>query len=108
VAARRRDGELAVLRALGMTRPQARLVSVTQACVYAVAGLVIGIPLGVALGRTLWRAVARSTPLAYVPPLPVGVLLLATPLTLAAVQVLAAPAGRRTAGMRVADVLRSE
>ncbi|MEP7026162.1 MAG: FtsX-like permease family protein, partial [Actinomycetota bacterium] len=50
-AVRRRRHELAVLRALGLTRRQARLVIVTQATVLALAGLAAGIPLGLVLGR---------------------------------------------------------
>ena len=60
IAVRRRRHELAVLRALGMTRRQARAVVATQASVLAVIGLVFGVPLGLALGRTVWRVVALS------------------------------------------------
>src|SRR5467141_5373740 len=68
VAGRRRRNELAVLRVLGMTRRQSRMVVTTQATVLALIGLAFGVPLGIALGRTLWRAVADGTPLAYHPP----------------------------------------
>ena len=51
IAVRRRRHELAVLRALGLTRLQSRLVIATQASLLAVIGLAFGIPLGVALGR---------------------------------------------------------
>jgi MacB-like periplasmic core domain/FtsX-like permease family len=69
IAVRRRRSELAVLRTLGMTRRQSRLVVTTPATVLALIGLVFGVPLGIALGRTLWRVVADGTPLAYHPPL---------------------------------------
>ena len=59
IAVRRRRHELAVLRALGLTRRQSRLVIVTQATLLAVIGLAFGIPLGIALGRTLWRGRRR-------------------------------------------------
>ena len=65
IAVRRRGHELAVLRALGLTRRQSRLVIGTQASLLAVIGLAFGIPLGLALGRTLWHAAANMTPLAY-------------------------------------------
>lgn len=71
IAIRRRHHELAVLRALGLTQWQSRLVIATQATVLAMIGLVFGVPLGVALGRALWRAAAGMTPLAYRPPLAV-------------------------------------
>ena len=62
IAVRRRRHELAVLRALGLTRRQSRLVIATQASLLAVIGLAFGIPLGVALGRTLWRGRRRPDP----------------------------------------------
>ena len=58
-----------ILRALGTTRLQSRLVVVTQASVLAAVGLAVGVPLGFAVGRFIWRLVAQSTPLAYHPPL---------------------------------------
>ena len=51
MAVRRRRRELAVLRTLGLTGRQTRLVVVTQASVLAVIGLALGIPLGLAVGR---------------------------------------------------------
>ena len=68
IAVRRRRHDLAVLRALGMTRAQSRLVVTTQASLLAVIGLLFGVPLGIALGRAVWRTVAGFTPLAYHPP----------------------------------------
>jgi hypothetical protein len=62
-AVRRRRHDVAVLRAVGMTRGQSRGVVVAQATVLALIGLVVGVPLGVALGRTVWRYVAETTPL---------------------------------------------
>ena len=49
IAVRRRRHDLAVLRALGITRRQARLVVTTQASLLAVIGLLFGVPLGIAL-----------------------------------------------------------
>ncbi|MEO3863257.1 ABC transporter permease [Acrocarpospora sp. B8E8] len=108
VAVRRRRHEVAVLRALGMTPAQSRWIALTQAGVLALIGLVAGMPLGLALGRVLWRAVAESTPLLYVPPTPVGALLLIAPATLLAAAVLAVWPARTAARIRVADVLRAE
>lgn len=107
-AVRRRGHELAVLRALGLTRGQARLVTVTQACVLAAVGAGFGIPLGIALGRATWRLVAASTPLAYTPPLAVWALALAGPLALVAANLLAAWPGHRAARLAVARILRAE
>ncbi|WP_425826352.1 ABC transporter permease [Streptomyces fractus] len=107
-AVRRRRHDVAVLRALGMTRVQCRLLVFTQATTLALIGLAFGVPLGVATGRTLWRAVAASTPLDYQPPLAVWALLLAGPLAVVAANLLATWPGRRAARLKVGQVLRAE
>jgi hypothetical protein len=104
----RRRAELAVLRAIGQTPGQTRVVAFTQALVVAFVGLLAGVPLGVALGRALWRSVAASTPVAYVEPAWVAPVLLAVPLTVLVVLVLAAPPARRSARLRIPEALRSE
>ena len=108
IGVRRRRHELAVLRALGLTRRQCRLVIVTQASLLAVIGLAFGIPLGVALGRTLWRAAADMAPLAYHPPVALWALLLIGPLALLAANLLAAWPARRAARLRTGQILRTE
>ncbi|WP_026877462.1 ABC transporter permease [Jiangella gansuensis] len=107
-AVRRRRHELAVLRALGLTRGQCRGVVMTQATVLALAGLAAGIPLGVALGRTVWRYVAETTPVFYVAPMALTAVLLLIPAALVAAALLAAWPSRRAASMRVGTVLRAE
>jgi ABC-type antimicrobial peptide transport system permease subunit len=107
-AVRRRSHDLAVLRALGMTRRQCRWVVITQATVLAAVGLIFGVPLGLALGRSLWRAVADYTPLQYAPPLAVWALLLIGPAALVLANLLAAWPGRRAARLRIATILRAE
>src|SRR5207237_10112635 len=64
---RRRRHDLAVLRAVGFTRRQARIAISWQATLLAAFGLVLGVPLGLIVGRLLWRWVAEDFPLAYVP-----------------------------------------
>jgi len=105
---RRRRVDVAVLRALGMTRWQSRGIVVTQASVLALVGLLFGVPLGVALGRTLWRVVADYTPLQYVPPVAVLALLLVVPCALLVANLLAAWPGRQAARLRIGQVLRTE
>jgi hypothetical protein len=107
-AVRRRRHELAVLRALGLTRLQSRMVVVTQACVLTLTGLAFGIPLGVVLGRSIWRVVAGFTPLAYHPPLAVWALLLVAPVALLAANLLAAWPGEQAARLRTGHILRRE
>jgi ABC-type lipoprotein release transport system permease subunit len=107
-AVRRRAHDLAVLRAVGMTRWQCRWVVVTQASVLAAFGLVFGVPIGLALGRTVWRVVAHNTPVQYVPPLAVWALVLIGPAVLIVANVLAAWPGHQAARLRVAQMLRAE
>jgi predicted lysophospholipase L1 biosynthesis ABC-type transport system permease subunit len=107
-AVRRRRVEVAVLRALGMTRRQSRGVVVTQASVLAAMGLAFGVPVGLAVGRVLWRFVAGSTPLQYVPPLAFWAMLLVGPLALLVANLLAAWPGHQAARLRIGDVLRAE
>jgi hypothetical protein len=107
-AVRRRQHDLAVLRAVGMTRPQSRGVVVTQATTLALVGLAVGIPLGIALGRTVWRYVADITPVYYVPPVAWLALLLVAPLSLLVANLLAVRPSRRAAKLRLGEVLRTE
>lgn len=107
-AVRRRRLDLAVLRAIGLTRWQTRAVALTQATVLAAIGLVIGVPLGVATGRSIWRAVADSTPVIHVAPVALLALLLIAPVTLLLANALAAWPSQRAASLRVGHVLRTE
>jgi FtsX-like permease family protein len=108
IAVRRRRHELAVLRALGLTRWQCRMVVATQASVLALIGLLFGVPLGIAFGRVIWRIAAGATPLAYHPPLAALALLLIGPVVLLAAIVLAAWPARRAARLHVGQILRIE
>jgi hypothetical protein len=108
IAVNRRRHELAVLRALGMTRTQTRMAVGTQASVLAVIGLTFGIPLGIALGRVIWRVVTGFTPLAYQPPLAVLALLLIGPIALLAANTLAAWPQHHAARLRAGQVLHTE
>jgi ABC-type lipoprotein release transport system permease subunit len=107
-AVRRRSNDLAVLRALGMTRPQARAAVATQASLLGMIGLAFGIPLGIALGRTVWRAVASDTPLQYVPPSSAAVMFALVPAALVIANVLALLPARRAVRTPVSQVLRAE
>jgi len=97
-----------MLRVLGVTGGQARMVIVTQATVLAVAGLAAGIPLGLLAGRAVWRAVANFTPLAYHPPFSPWALALIAPAALLAANLLALWPAWRAARLRPAQVLRTE
>ncbi|TKK83906.1 FtsX-like permease family protein, partial [Herbidospora galbida] len=107
-AVRRRAHDLAVLRALGLTRGQARLAVATQATLLAVAGLAFGVPLGPAAGRVVWRVTADATPLLYVPPVAAWALLLVGPVALLIANLLAAWPGRTAARLPAGLLLRAE
>jgi hypothetical protein len=107
-AVRRRRQDLAVLRALGVTRWQSRITVITQATLLAAFGVVAGAPLGFILGRTVWHWVADTTPLHHVPPVAAVALALVAPVALVVANLLAAWPSHRAASMRVAHVLRTE
>jgi FtsX-like permease family/MacB-like periplasmic core domain len=107
-AVRRRRHDLAVLRTLGMTRRQVRMVIATQASVLALIGLVFGIPMGLVVGRDIWRVVAGFTPLAYHPPLALLALLIISPVALLVANAQAAWPQRTAARLNVGQILRSE
>jgi hypothetical protein len=104
----RKRPEIAVLRALGMTRVQARVIMLTQAGTLAVVGLLAGVPLGLLTGRALWRLVADSTPMVYVPPIPVTALTLIAPAILATAVAIAAQPARSAAHLKISRLLRAE
>lgn len=105
---RRRRHDLAVLRALGLTRRQARATVAWQATTLALVGLALGVPLGVAAGRLLWQAVAEQTPVVYVPPLAVLALVVVPPVAVATCNAIAAWPGHLAARLRPAESLRTE
>jgi hypothetical protein len=81
-AARRRRRELALLKALGLTRGQMRTVVTVQTLVLLLIALIIGIPLGIAAGHLLWTNFAASLgviPVTVVPVEAVALGLLALP-----------------------------
>ncbi len=107
-AVRRRRFDLAVLRTLGMTRRQVRLVIATQASVLALVGLLFGIPLGLVIGRDIWRIAAGFTPLAYHAPPALLALLIISPVALLIANAQAAWPQRKAARLHVGQILRSE
>ena len=107
-AVRRRRHDVAVLRAVGLTRHQCRTLVVTQASLLAMIGLLVGVPVGLAFGRLVWRYVADTTPLYYVAPVAWWALILIAPVALLAANLLAVRPARRAASMPVGQVLRVE
>lgn len=105
---RRRRGEIAVLRALGLTPRQARRAFSWQGSTLAFVGLAVGIPLGILAGTAIWRWVARATPVVYVSPVLWWVLVVAVPATLLIAVAVAALPGGRAARLHLGETLRAE
>jgi FtsX-like permease family len=105
---RRRSHDFAVLRALGMTRGNVRVVLNSQGTAIALFGLAVGIPLGLAVGRLGWRSIAERVPLSEIPPFALAATLLLIPATLIVANVLALLAGRSALSHRPAEELRAE
>lgn len=108
LAARRRRGDLAVLRALGMRPRDVRAVIGWQAVVMAVVAVGLGIPLGIVLGRVVWRSIAEPIDIIVridVPGMALGVAAGAIVLALLA---LAIWPGWRAGRLPAADGLRAE
>ena len=106
--ARRRGHDFAVLRALGMTRGNIRMVLNSQGTAIALFGLVVGIPLGLAVGRLGWLAIAERVPLSVIPPFAAVAALLLIPVTLIVANVLGLLAGHDALSRLPADELRAE
>jgi FtsX-like permease family len=68
---RRRRRELALLKALGMTRRQVRAIVAWQTSITLGIAVLIGIPLGILTGRLAWRTFAGSLGVAPVTVVPV-------------------------------------
>ena len=105
---RRRQRDLAVLRALGLSRRGAWAVLAWQATTVALVGLVVGIPLGILGGHLIWRWMAGSMPLEYVAPSAILAAALVVPAVLVLVNAVAVWPGRAAARMAPAAALRTE
>jgi hypothetical protein len=106
---RRRRRDLAVLKALGLTRSQLRAVVAWQATALAAGALLIGVPAGVIVGRWAWAVFATAAGVSPQATLALPVVLLAVPaVTLLIANLIAAFPGRAAARLRPAIVLRTE
>lgn len=97
--------ELAVLKTLGLTRPQVIRVMSWQASALAAAALLVGLPLGVVAGRWSWALFAASVGVAGQADVPVPLVLLAIPAALVLANVIAAGPGWTAARIRLAPIL---
>jgi len=105
---RRRRRDLAVLKTLGLRRPQLLRLVAWQATALAAAALAAGLPLGLLAGRWAWLVFAGSAGVGSQADVPVTLVLLVIPVTLIVANLLAAVPGWTAARVRPALILRSE
>jgi hypothetical protein len=105
---RRRRRDLAVLKALGLTRSQVLRVVSWEASALAAVALLAGVPLGVLAGRWTWIVFAGSAGVVRTPVVELPLVLLTIPVALLLANVIAAGPGWEAAQVRPATVLRTE
>jgi ABC-type lipoprotein release transport system permease subunit len=105
---RRRRRDLAVLKALGFTRPQVGATIAWQATTFAVVALILGVPLGVAVGRWAWQLTAEALGVRLAPAVPLAAVLAVAAGAILAANLVAAVPGRAASRLRPAAALRSE
>jgi hypothetical protein len=79
-----------------------------EASALAAAALLVGLPLGIIAGRWAWAIFAGSAGVTGVADVPLPLVLLAIPVTLALANLIAAGPGWDAARVRAASVLRTE
>jgi hypothetical protein len=105
---RRRRGDLAVLRALGLTRRQLLGTVAWQAGVIVSAAALVAVPCGVLAGRWGWDQFAEELKVISEPIVPVLALLAAGVAAMLLAEVVAIAAGRWSARRSAALTLRAE
>jgi hypothetical protein len=107
-ATRARRGELAVLRALGMTGAQVRAAVRWQALFIVGVAALVGIPLGVAIGRIAWSLLADQlgAPIELVAP--TALLALTAVLAIVGAVIVSIIPARREAALSPTTALRTE
>lgn len=108
IGVRRRRRDLALLKILGLSRPQLLRVVLWQASALAGTALLAGLPLGLLAGRWSWQLFAASAGVGPGADVPLAPILLAIPATLALANLIAAGPGWAAARIRPAPALRSE
>ncbi|HEV2070268.1 MAG TPA: FtsX-like permease family protein [Acidimicrobiales bacterium] len=107
-AVRRRQRELAVLKAVGFDRRQTRLVVICQALTFGAVALVVGLPLSVAAGRTAWTLAANELGIPSQPVTSFALMAIAAAALLVLLVLTALMPARLAARVSVSEVLRRD
>ncbi len=105
---RRQRHDLAVVKALGVTRRQLRRVGGIQTAAFVGACLAVGLPAGILIGRQIWQRVVDALGIASSLVIPITGLVLLVPLTLLAGVLLLALPSRAAARTDPARALRAD
>jgi ABC-type lipoprotein release transport system permease subunit len=105
---RRRQRDVAILRAFGFTPRQVRRTFCWQAVTLAGITLIIGIPAGIACGRLCWQVFAHQLGIVPVAAVPLAALSIMAASWLAAAAAIAALTGGAATRTPPARVLHSE
>jgi ABC-type lipoprotein release transport system permease subunit len=108
ISTRRRRRDIAIVRALGLSGPQASMAVVWQAMILALVAMGLGVPLGIAAGRWIWQLFANAVGVSTAASIPVVVPILAAPIVLLAANAAAAFPSLKAGRLPPATVLRIE
>jgi len=107
-SARRRRRDLAVLRALGLTRRQLGSIITWQTVTQLLVAVVVGLPLGIVAGRLTWAGFAGSLGVVPTTVVPVSSLVLGLLLLVVAGVLLTSLSRFSSPGTNTASLLRTE
>jgi FtsX-like permease family len=105
---RRRRRDLAVLKALGLTRAQLQGAVAWEATTLAAAALLVGVPAGIVAGRLAWAAFATEAGVATGATFDLALVLATIPVTLLLANLIAAWPGWTAARVHPGVALRTE
>ena len=108
LAVRRRRGDLAVLRALGMRPRDVGAVIGWQAAAIGAVAVGTGIPIGIVFGRVMWTAIAGPSNVVIRVDVPAGPVVAIAVVAFISLGTLAIWPARRAARLTPADGLRAE
>lgn len=108
LAVRRRRGDLAVLRALGMRPRDVGAVIGWQAAAIGAVAVGTGIPVGIVFGRVMWTAIAGPSNVVILVDVPAGPVVAIAAVAFISLGALAIWPARRAARLTPADGLRAE